>query len=177
MANGSLTGADVNDSTLTGVDIADNSLGGAGVAESNLTQVGSAVLGGFGRGGAEQDTCNPSGAGFATCATVDLTVPSGLGAGARALVIGRVSAFASTGGSFARGFCRLDTSTDGVVPNSSGVVGTSDSLTGQGLMVAGISPPLAPGVHQFRIDCNEDDAFGSIDYFDASVIAVAIAAN
>jgi hypothetical protein len=157
---------------VTSDKVLDNGITGADVNESSLTQVPSALtatLGGLGRGGGEQDTCDPAGAGFAACASVQLTVPGAT----RALVLGHLRAFAESDTTVI-GDCQLEESTVGIIPGSQVHLGFLAEDTEWPTMV-GVTPVLGPGPHTFLIACNQ--LFGSIDYDDASVTAVALSSN
>jgi hypothetical protein len=43
--------------------------------------------------------------------------------------------------------------------------------------LVGVTPPLNPGGHAFGIDCNQNPAFGAIQYDEAAVSAVMISPN
>ena len=81
VAGGGLGSQDIATNALQSADVANNSLRGTDVAEATLGRVPTATLGGLGRGGPIQDTCNPADTGFASCATVQFTVPRDRGPG------------------------------------------------------------------------------------------------
>jgi hypothetical protein len=172
--DGTLGGSDVIDASLSGGDLAGNTVTGDDIAESTLGQVPSALLGGFGRTGAE-GTCDPESATFITCAaTPVLDVP----AGARALILARVGASTEgTTSDIAKGECRLGTSSIGAVPNTTF---SFNVLTQQEVEMAtliGITPPLPAGATSFGIDCNQQLPNGAIRYDDASASVVLISGS
>jgi len=172
IADGQVQTADLGASAVTGDKVLDNGITGADVNESSLGQVPSALtatLGGLGRGGPTQDTCDPAGTGFAACASVGLTVPGPT----RVLVLGRLRALAETTATVG-GVCRLEESLVGVIPDSQVSLAFLAEDTEWPTLV-GVSPPLGPGPHTFLIACNQ--LFGSIDYDQASVTAVALSAG
>lgn len=160
LANGAIGSAEVADDSLTGADISENSLG----------SVPSATLGGMARGGPVEDTCNPAGAGFVPCASVNLTIPPGQGG--NALVLGIVQAKLEAG-SDAAGFCQLGLDLAGPVPDSkTPQINVSTGLRTTMVTLTGVTPLLIPGTHTLSVDCNQGD--GSIDYDSASVKVLAV---
>ena len=171
IVTGAVDTDEVEDNGLLGADIRDNTLTGADINESSLGQVPSALLGGFGRTGAES-SCDPESTAFVTCgATEVINVP----AGARALILARVRARKEVGADHGRGNCRLGTSSIGVVPNTTAFI-AADGL-GDTATLVGVTPPLPAGTTAFGIDCNQDSASGAIEYDEASASVVLIAAN
>jgi hypothetical protein len=163
--------SDLGASAVTGDQVLDNALTGTDVAENTLGPVPAALradLGGLGRGGPAQDTCNPAGVGFATCATVGLTVPGTT----RALVLGRVRAVREGGDDSAAGHCRLGEGIVGPISSTDELIALFQDHEQDVYTLVGVSPLLGPGTHSFGIDCNETAP--SIDYTDASVVAVAL---
>jgi hypothetical protein len=160
---------DLAASAVGGDKVLDNGITGSDVAENTLGPVPSALtatLGGLGRGGTQQDTCDPAGTGFAACTSLALTLP----ATTRVLVLGRVGAF-SENADLAGGKCRLEETVVGVVPDTQ-VTFKSGVNDVESATLIGVSPPLGPGPHTFVIACNQ--VFGSMDYNEASVSAVAL---
>jgi hypothetical protein len=174
VANESLGGVDILNGSINGPDINDQSLTGDDIQESSLGQVPSALLGGFGRTGAET-SCDPESETFITCAaTPVLNVP----AGARALLLARVRAGSEDGADSGLGTCRLGTSSIGVSPNTSVDLFPSDDADfSPSATLVGVTPPLPAGATSFGIDCNQSPAFGAINYFEVSASVLLIAAN
>src|SRR5207247_8482695 len=90
-------------SALRGIDIANDSLTGSDIKESTLGQVPNALtatLGGIGRSSPIAG-CNPDSATLITCTTVAMTLP----APSRVLLIGRVRAIVDNGQTVGYGSC------------------------------------------------------------------------
>jgi hypothetical protein len=164
--NNDVRSADVLDASLTGGDITNNSLTGGDVDESSLAEVPFATFGGLGKSSTTQDTCNPAGMGFASCATLDFTIPP---PGARLLLIGEVRAFVEAGGTSGVGNCQLEVVGGGSLggPQAAVQPDNSDVLT-----FAGVTSPQAPGSHSYGLACNQTS--GTIDYNEASIVAVGL---
>ncbi len=170
----SVAGNEVADATLAGADFDFESLGGTEIDEASLAQVPSALLGGFGRTGAET-VCDPESAAFISCAGTEvLTVPPG----ARALVFGHAVAFSEFDADFGVGNCRLSASSvGGGIPNTTVFFHVFDEVSQPELgTLAGITPPLNPGATSFGIECNQETG-GAIQYFDVQASVVLIAAD
>jgi hypothetical protein len=172
VVNGSLIGSDIKGESLTGGQILDGTLTGADVNESSLGQVPSALLGGFGRTGAET-SCDPESGTFITCAATEvLNVP----AGARALILARIRGIPDGGEDRGVGECRLGTSSIGVVPNTTQVLATFVTNNGtETATLVGVTPPLPAGATSFGVDCNQTD--GGIHHDDVSATVVLISSN
>ncbi len=161
----------VSPSTLTTDDIQNDSLSGIDIAESSLGQVPSAKLGGFGRTGADT-ICDPETETFITCAATEvLTVP----AGARALVLARVTASNESDANSFTGECRLGTSSVGVIANTTHTFLELNDDVRDSATLVGISAPLPAGATSFGMDCNQIDDFGAVQYGDASATVLLIA--
>jgi hypothetical protein len=155
-AGGDLTGnypnPAIKSNAVSSAKVANGSLTGDDVNESLLGQVPSALLGGFGRSGSVV-TCNPEGFAFTPCAGTEiLNVPPG----ARALVLGRARAFVEADSFAGDGTCRLTTSSIGAVPGSdmSFSVDNDTNSSENGTLVA-ITPSLPAGATSFGIECND----------------------
>jgi hypothetical protein len=169
---GAVDTEEVEDNGLLGLDINDNTLTGDDIQESSLGQVPSALLGGFGRTGAEGGLCDPESTTFVTCAATEtLNVPPG----ARALVLARVRAETEIASDSGVGDCRLGTSSLGAVPNT-GTRLIADSNDNTYATLVGVTPPLPPVATSFGIDCNQV-AIGAIRYVDVSASVLLISAN
>jgi hypothetical protein len=105
-----------------------------------------------------------------TCAaTPVIDVP----AGARALVLARVRAFAD--GS-AVGDCFLGTSSVGVIPNTQHTFLPDDGKKFyDSVTLVGVSPVLPVGSTSFGVDCNQ--VSGDIEYDEVGATVVLIASN
>jgi len=175
IVNGEVHSADVaNDSTafaLKGVDIANDSLTGADIRESTLGQVPdalSATVGGIGRS-TSQEGCNPDSATLITCATVSMTLPTP----SRVLLIGRVRAIADGGETQGYGSCDLGTNFSGPITGSSVEIYTNNNTLQQvPLMI--ITPVIGAASVSFGIDCNQEAVAGGIRYDFISLEAVAL---
>jgi len=168
-----LTGADVADGSLSGQEIAGNTLTGDDVNESTLGQVPSALLGGFGRTGA-QTACDPESTTFEACAATQiLAVPLG----ARALILARVRATGEVDADQGSGACRLSTSSIGPVANTTTDFFVHDDVNFvENATLVGITPPLPAGATSFGVDCNQQGS-GAVDYDDVSASVVLISAS
>ena len=179
-----LLGDDIAQGAIGTSEVANESLTGDDIAESTLGQVQSAVTGGVGRAGGIQRDCDPEDSAFVTCATSpSILRPAG---GARALVIGRISASVEDQDESDTGFgrCRLASVNDGTgvtpVPSTDILAqvhrgtGNDNDDTTDGLPLVGITSSLPAGQNSFRIECNQKLPFGAIDYFEGSVSAVLI---
>ncbi len=114
VAPDALTAADLANNAVGSGEVVDNALTGVDINESTLAQVPSALLGGFGRTGAEGN-CDPESETFVTCAATPVL---GVPAGARALILARIRATSEFDADSALGQCRLGTSSIGVVANT-----------------------------------------------------------
>jgi hypothetical protein len=167
--SGGLQSADLRPGSVGGSEVADGSLTGADIQESTLGQVPSALIGGFGRDSVE-GSCDPESTAFVTCASVAINVPA---SGGRALLVAR-SRPRSESGNLEAGFCRLGTSTVGAVPGSTIPIFTSANIAI--FPLNGITPPLPAGLNSFGIDCSQNSG-GGIQYDEAKISAVLISPN
>jgi hypothetical protein len=177
VANESLTNADVknfslgNGDFLTGsVDTrvaTNNSLTGDDVNEASLGQVPSALLGGSGRWGTNDNQCNPTSTQFEVCAVVTHTLP----AEARLLLIAQAKGVLATG-SAAQGKCRIGT-TAGPLLDTETIVTVTSGAGSENVSLVGVTEPFPPGQHSFGIDCNNNGS-GQIIFADAGIAAVAL---
>jgi len=178
IVNGQVRSADVaNDDTafaLRGVDVANDSLTGADIKESTLGQVPealSAAVGGIGRSTALAG-CDPGDASLITCATVSMTLP----APSRVLLIGRVRAIADNGQTQGYGSCDLGTNFSGPITGSTVEIFTNQNTLQQVPLMA-ITPVIAGGFVMFGIDCNQEAIAGGIHFDFISLEAVALSNN
>jgi hypothetical protein len=174
IVNGEVRSADVaNDNTafaLKGVDIANNSLTGADVNESTLDQVPaalSATVGGIGRS-TSLGGCNPDDANLITCATVSMTLPTP----SRVLLIGRVRAIVDEGQTQGYGSCDLGTNFSGPISGSAEIYTNQNVLQQVPLMI--VTPVIDAASVSFGIDCNQEAIAGGIRYDFISLEAVAL---
>jgi hypothetical protein len=176
IVNGEVHSADVaNDSTafaLKGVDIANDSLTGADVKESTLGEVPSALsaaVGGTGRS-ASLAGCNPADESLVTCTTVSMTLP----APSRVLLLGRVRAITDDGQTVGFGSCDLGTNFSGPVTGSTVEIATTQNDLEQiPLMV--VTPVIGAASVMFGLDCNQENTHGGgIRYDFISLTAVAL---
>jgi hypothetical protein len=175
IVNGQVRSSDVaNDSTgfaLRGADVANNSLTGSDIKESTLGQVPdalSATVGGVGRS-TSLNGCNPDDASLITCAVVNMTLP----APSRVLLIGRVRAIVDNGQSVGYGSCDLGTNFSGPITGSTVEIFTNNTTLEQvPLMI--VTPVIGPDSVSFGIDCNQEALGGGIRYDFISLTAVAL---
>lgn len=178
IVNGEVRSADVaNDTTafaLKGVDIANDSLTGADIKESTLDQVPdalSATVGGIGRS-TSLGGCNPDDANLITCATVSMTLPTP----SRVLLIGRVRAIVDGAQTQGYGSCDLGTNFSGPVTGSTVEIYTTQNQFSQvPLMI--VTPVIDAASVSFGIDCNQEAIAGGIRYDFISLEAVALSNN
>jgi hypothetical protein len=178
IVNGQVRTGDVADDTtpfaLKGVDVANDSLTGADVKESTLGQVPSAVsamVGGIGRSAALAG-CNPSDTTLITCATVSMTLP----APSRVLLLGRVRAIVDDGKTVGYGSCDLGTNFSGPIAGSTvEIVTNQNTLEQVPLMI--VTPVIGADSVSFGIDCNQEAIAGGIRYDFISLTAVALSAS
>jgi hypothetical protein len=166
-----------NDNTsfaVKGIDVANDSLTGADVNESTLGQVPEALTaleGGLGRS-ANGAGCDPSDTTRITCATVSMT----LSAPGRVLLIGRVRAIVDDGQSVGYGSCNFGTNFSGPVAGSTVEIFTNSGTLAQVPMVI-VTPVVGADSVMFGIDCNQEAIAGGIRYDFISIAAVALSAN
>lgn len=167
-----LTAEDLANNIIGSEEVVDNALEGVDIKESTLAQVPSALLGGFGRTGAESN-CDPETTTHITCAATGvINVPPG----ARALLLARVRASTEGTDDSGNGECRLGTSSIGTVPNTGYSFVLGDFLEFEMATLIGVTPPLPAGPTDFGIDCNQI-AGGSINYREVSATVVLISGS
>jgi hypothetical protein len=182
-AGGDLTGNFPNPrigaNTIGSTQVADNSLTGADVNESTLGTVPLAALAGIGRSAvnhvANTTTCTPTTA-FGACADVTVTLP----AATHVLVLGRITV-TPKGNEFGDGNCRISASGTGEVPASQVAVHVQafDSEHKDFLHVPlmAVTPLVGPGQVSFFLDCMSFDPPLAVRYIDAGIAAVSISGN
>jgi len=175
IVNGQVRSADVADDdsgfALRGIDIANNSLTGSDIKESTLGQVPDALsstVGGIGRS-TSLNGCNPTDATPITCAVVSMTLPTP----SRVLLIGRVRAIADDGQTQGYGSCDLGTNFSGPITGSSVEIYT-DQSTLQPVPLMAITPVIGADSVMFGIDCNQEAIAGGIRFDFISLEAVAL---
>jgi hypothetical protein len=168
---GGLVAADLRPNSVGGSEVANNSLTGADVNESSLGQVPSAraaILGGTGRSSSGGGACNPESLTYLNCASiVTIQVP----ASANILVTGQATGLSDTGVGFAEGDCQLGSASHGPVP------GSTVHLYAEGysqVTTTAVWGPFPAGTYSFGIDCRE---VSDINFRFARVTAVALSAN
>ncbi|RHW23435.1 hypothetical protein D0Z08_29875 [Nocardioides immobilis] len=167
-----LTAEDLANNIIGSEEVVDNALEGVDIKESTLAEVPSALLGGFGRTGAESN-CDPETTTHITCAATGvINVPPG----ARALLLARVRASTEGTDDSGNGECRLGTSSIGTVPNTGYSFVLGDFLEFEMATLIGVTPPLPAGPTDFGIDCNQI-AGGSINYREVSATVVLISGS
>jgi hypothetical protein len=178
IVDGQVRSADVaNDTTpyaLKGRDVANDSLTGADIDESTLGQVPDALtatVGGLGRSTSLQG-CDPSDTGFLTCATVSMTLP----APSRVLLIGRVRAIVDNGQTQGYGSCNLGTNFSGPIAGSSIEIYTNNQTLAQVPLMA-VTPVIGADTVSFGINCNQEAVAGGIHYDFISLEAVALSSG
>jgi hypothetical protein len=166
--DGQVLTEDVGGSAVTGDKVQDGALTGADVVESSLgivptAQVG--IIGGVGRHTGDA-FCNPEGP-YIDCAITSINLPTT----ARVLVIGQVAAGAESGSDGGHADCKLVTNTGDVGGTRIDFFLESHSdrdATG----FTGVTGVLAPGAHDFAVDCEE--ATGGVDFGQVGITAVAL---
>lgn len=169
VVDGSLTGADIANDALTGDVVRPDSLTGINVDEATLGRVPSALLGGFGRSGA-QTFCNPTGPRAFCAATEILPVP----AGARALVFGKGIAIAVAANSIgtAEGYCWLSTSSTGLLSQNATEFFSVRKDSSDSFNLVGVTQPLPAGPTSFAIECSEQSGDIRFSRISASVLLI-----
>jgi hypothetical protein len=175
IVDGQVRSADIaNDNTpyaIKGRDVANDSLTGADIDESTLGQVPDALtatVGGLGRSAAGGG-CDPFDTTFLTCATVQMTLP----APSRVLLIGRVRAIVDDGQTVGYGSCNLGTNFSGTIAGSSVEIFTDDHTLAQvPLMI--VTPVIGADTVSFGVNCNQEAIGGGIRYDFVSLDAVAL---
>jgi hypothetical protein len=178
VVNGDIRSADIaDDSTafaIKGVDVANNTLTGGDIKESTLAQVPDALaatVGGMGRS-TSLNGCDPSDTTLITCATVSMTLPTP----SRVLLIGRLRAIADQGETQGYGSCDLGTNFSGPITGSSVEIYTNQNTLQQvPLMI--VTPVIGADSVSFGIDCNQEAIAGGIRYDFISLAAVALSAS
>jgi hypothetical protein len=173
VADESLSGTDILNGTVHGQDIVDESLTGNDVVESTLGEVPSARIGGLGRwtGGG---SCDPESENYVDCVIVTLNLPSP----ARVLLIGQGSADIEADANSMGGVCELVSEVGRIVPNSLIEIDAFDFSVGtKNFGLTAVTGVFPAGSHDFAVDCNQNEEFGAIQYFDMGISAVAISPN
>jgi hypothetical protein len=179
IVNGEVRSADVADDTtafaLKGIDIANNSLTGSDVKESTLGEVPSALsaaVGGTGRSSSLAG-CDPADENRVTCTTVSMTLP----APSRVLLLGRVRAITDDGQTVGFGSCDLGTNFSGPVTGSTVEIATTQNDLEQIPLMA-VTPVIDAAGVMFGVDCNQENTHGGgIRYDFISLTAVALSNN
>ncbi|HKP18500.1 MAG TPA: hypothetical protein VJT84_08475 [Gaiellaceae bacterium] len=175
-AGGALTGEypnpEIAASSVGTAEVANDSLTGADVVESTLVEVPSAVLGGLGRTGIPR-TCDPEDR-LVRCASVKLL----LARPARVLVFGQVAAEVESGADRGHGRCFLRAG-KAAIPDAGAdmiaIEGHGSHQTGNATIVA-VSPPVGPGEVTFTVECSQILG-GAVTFRGAQVTALAISAS
>ena len=185
IADGSVKNADLStgasssntiaDGGVQGIDVANDSLKGADVDEATLGQVSSARLGGIGRS-VEANDCDPESGLFVACAFTELDVPP---PGARALVLGDVSARTDAGEDFGIGDCQIHVDRlGGPLPGTRRTFKINDADDPDVGALVGVTPSLSPGLTAFGVTCQDASGVtGGIRYLDIGVSVVLISDN
>jgi hypothetical protein len=173
LAGGGLAAADLRAGSVGSSEA--NGLGGGDIIESSLGQVPSARLGGIGRS-VEANDCDPESGLFVACAFTQLDVPP---PGARALVLGDVSARTDAGEDFGIGDCQIHVDRlGGPLPGTRRtfkINGADDPDVGA---LVGVTPSLSPGLTAFGVTCQDASGItGGIRYLDIGVNVVLISDN
>jgi hypothetical protein len=165
IANGAVRSPDVRNEALTGAD----------VDESSLGQVPSARLGGIGRS-VEANDCDPESGLFVACAFTQLDVPP---PGARALVLGDVSARTDAGEDFGIGDCQIHVDRlGGPLPGTRRTFKINDADDPDVGALVGVTSSLSPGLTAFGVTCQDASGIsGGIRYLDIGVSVVLISDN
>jgi hypothetical protein len=159
--------------SVNGQDVADNSLRGADINESSLARVpwaGNAILGGTGRSSQQSDTCNPETTTYVSCADVSITIPDS----SRILVSGQANAALDVApGNPSAGNCMLGEANHGLEPNSK-VYATPVDFGASEVTTTAVWGPFPAGTYSFGIACDEYD---HIRFLTPRVTAVALSGN
>ena len=155
--------------------MANNSLTGADIDESTLGQVPEAVsadVRGIGRSAALAG-CNPSDESLLTCTTVTMTLP----APSRVLLIARVRAITDNGQTVGFGSCNLGTNFSGTITGSAVEIATTANDLEQVPLMA-VTPVIGADTVMFGINCNQENTHGGgIRYDFISLDAVALSSG
>jgi hypothetical protein len=152
--------------SINGQDVADNSVRGADINESTLGEVPSATLGGLGGESGASASCNPESLSAVTCSAagaINLPAPS------RVLILGEIRAEPDTGGGNGGGSCWAVSNLGGQeTPEPVFVNGGQTDV----MAMSAVTPVVGPGSFSFFIYCNETAS--GIRYFNGHVSAVAL---
>ena len=175
LRSGAVATAEINDGAVRPADVQNESLTGADIVESSLGQVPSARLGGIGRS-VEANDCDPESGLFVACAFTQLDVPP---PGARALVLGDVSARTDAGEDFGIGDCQIHVDRlGGPLPGTRRTFKINDADDPDVGALVGVTPSLSPGLTAFGVTCQDASGItGGIRYLDIGVSVVLISDN
>ena len=175
LSSGASSSNTIADGGVQGIDVANNSLKGADIDEGALGQVPSARLGGIGRR-VQANDCDPESGLFVACAFTQLDVPP---PGARALVLGDVSATTDGGEDFGIGDCQIHVDRlGGPLPGTRRGFKVNDSNDPDNGALVGVTPSLSPGLTAFGVTCQDaSGASGGIRYLNIGVSVVLISDN
>jgi hypothetical protein len=175
LTGGGLAAGDLRAGSVESSEVANNSLTGADIGEATLGQVPSARLGGIGRSVRVND-CDPESGLFVACAFTQLDVPP---PGARALVLGDVSAGTDAGENFGIGDCQLHVDRlGGPLPGTRRTFKINDADDPDVGALVGVTPSLSPGLTAFGVTCQDATGItGGIRYLNIGVSVVLISDN
>jgi hypothetical protein len=154
-------------------EVADNSLTGADIDESTLGQVAAATLGGLGRSNYKfladtSTTCTPTTA-FGACADLTLTLP----ARAHVLVLGRITGNSKSEANPGDGRCRISSSATGALPDSTVALHSDSGSEWIHAPLVAVTSPIGPGQVSFFLDCHTYQP-QAMRFIDAGLVAVAL---
>ena len=173
LAGGGLTSSDLRSGSVGSAEV--DGLRGADIVESSLGQVPSARLGGIGRSERIND-CDPESGLFIACAFTELDVPP---PGARALVLGDLSARPDASEDFGIGDCQIHVDRlGGPLPGTRRTFKVNDADDPDVGALVAVTPPLSPGLTAFGVTCQDASGItGGIRYLDVGVSVVLISNN